>query len=76
MFTAALSGNVRFFGADSIENIFSLLLLQFVYRAVAQQRVDHIRYNAIYRQTTECSKSLESEATESSRENLTLRAAN
>jgi hypothetical protein len=31
-------------GADRMENTVSLLLLRFVYRAVAQQRVDELRY--------------------------------
>jgi hypothetical protein len=45
MFTAALPGNVLLLGADGIENIVSLLLLRFVYRAVAQQRADEMHYN-------------------------------
>jgi hypothetical protein len=46
MFTAALPGNVLLLGADHIENTVSLLLFRFVYRAVAQQRVNQIRYIA------------------------------
>jgi phage terminase Nu1 subunit (DNA packaging protein) len=47
MFTAALPGNVLLLGAEPIENTVSPLLLRLVYRAVAQQRVDQIRYNII-----------------------------
>jgi hypothetical protein len=32
-------------GTDCIENTVSLLLLQFVYQAIAQQCVDQIHYN-------------------------------
>jgi hypothetical protein len=46
MFTAALPGNVILLGANRIENTVSLLLLWFVYRAVAQERVDQICYIA------------------------------
>jgi hypothetical protein len=48
MFTAALPGNVLLLGVDRIENTVSLLFLRFVYRPVAQQRVDQIRYNKFY----------------------------
>jgi hypothetical protein len=48
MVTAALPGNVLLLGADSIENTVSLLLLRFVYRSVAQQRIDQIRYNVYF----------------------------
>jgi hypothetical protein len=44
MFTAALPGNVLLFGANRIENSFPSVAD--FHRAVAQQRVDQIRYIA------------------------------
>jgi hypothetical protein len=44
-FTAALPGNVLLLSADRIEN--RLSIAEVVYRAVACQRVDEIRYNTV-----------------------------
>jgi hypothetical protein len=54
MFTAALPANVHLLGEDYIENTVSLLLLRFVYRAIAQQRVLQIRYSILERKGNFC----------------------
>jgi hypothetical protein len=48
MFTAASPGKVLLLSADLIENTVSLTVLRFVYQAVAQQRLDQIRYSIFY----------------------------